>query len=224
MAESFLIKGILIGLFFGIPVGAVGILTVQRTFRHGLAAGLKTGLGSSAADCFYAACGAFGLTFISDFLLKHQMIISIAGGCLILGMGIRLFFRREGREIPEKQDVGNVKIFLSSFVVGITNPAAILTFLFAFSFFGITGKTKFLEGICLVAGVFIGTFLWWCILSESVILLKKRAESYTLSEECPPHWDTNGGVSSGYSLWRMNQIFGAILILFGIVVFMRTFL
>lgn len=197
-------------------------MTVQRTFRHGLAAGLKTGLGSSAADCFYAACGAFGLTFISDFLLKHQVIISLAGGSLILGMGIRLFFRREGSEIPEKQDVGNAKIFLSSFVVGITNPAAILTFLFAFSFFGITGKINILDGIWLVAGVFIGTFLWWCILSESVILLKKRAEGHTLSEECPSHRDRNGKASSGYGLWHMNQIFGAILILFGIVVFIRS--
>ncbi len=64
MAVGFLIKGILIGLFFGIPVGAVGTLTVQRAYRHGFAAGLKTGLGSSVADCLYAACGAFGLAFI----------------------------------------------------------------------------------------------------------------------------------------------------------------
>ncbi len=28
-------KGILIGLLFGVPVGAVGAMTVQRTWEHG---------------------------------------------------------------------------------------------------------------------------------------------------------------------------------------------
>ena len=202
MTTSLLIRGILIGLLFGIPVGAVGTLTVQRTYSDGFAAGIKTGLGSSAADCLYAICGAFGLTFITDFLLKYQIIISVAGGCLILVMGIRLFGRKENVEEPQKQDAGNRRMFLSSFAVGITNPAAILTFLFAFSYFGITGEIKVLQGIQIVAGVFIGTFLWWLILSASVVLLRKKTENRSF-----PY---------------MNQIFGTILILFGTVIFVRV--
>lgn len=200
--ESFFVRGILIGLLFGIPVGAVGTLTVQRTFCHGFAAGIKTGLGSSAADCLYAACGAFGLTFISDFLLKYQTVISIAGGCLILGMGMRLFFQKEDQKAPEIQDAENVKMFLSSFAVGITNPAAILTFLFAFSYFGIMGETGILQGIQLVAGVFTGTFFWWWMLSASVVFFKKKTKK--------------GGFR------YMNQVFGSILTLFGTVVFIRA--
>lgn len=50
-------KGILIGLIFGLPVGAVGAMTVQRTWEHGIKAGLLTGMGSSAADCIYAGIG-----------------------------------------------------------------------------------------------------------------------------------------------------------------------
>lgn len=57
---EYLLKGILIGLLFGLPVGAVGALTVQRTWRLGVKAGLLTGLGSSVADCFYACVGALG--------------------------------------------------------------------------------------------------------------------------------------------------------------------
>ena len=71
----YLFRGILIGLFFGIPVGAVGALTVQRTLQYGVRAGLLTGLGSSAADCIYAGIGAFGLKLISDLLLRGQNII-----------------------------------------------------------------------------------------------------------------------------------------------------
>ena len=53
MLEGYLIRGILIGLIFGVPAGAIGALTIQRTLRDGFAAGLATGLGSSAADLLY---------------------------------------------------------------------------------------------------------------------------------------------------------------------------
>lgn len=36
---SLLLKGILIGLLFGVPVGAVGAMTVQRTWEHGIFSG-----------------------------------------------------------------------------------------------------------------------------------------------------------------------------------------
>lgn len=198
---GYFVRGILIGLLFGIPVGAVGTLTVQRTFRYGFAAGLKTGMGSSAADCLYAACGAFGLTFISDFILKYQIAVSVAGGCLILIIGVRLFLRKEETEASGNQAEGNFKLFLSSFAVGITNPAAILAFLFAFSYFGIAGKTDLRQGIWLVAGVFVGTFTWWCILSASAVFLKRKTKNH------------------GFRY--MNRVFGTILILFGAVIFIR---
>lgn len=90
---EYLMRGILIGLLFGLPVGAVGALTVQRTWNSGIRSGLLTGLGSSAADCCYACVGAFGLTLISDFLLRYEEIITALGGALILGMGLKSAIR-----------------------------------------------------------------------------------------------------------------------------------
>lgn len=150
-----LLKGILIGLLFGLPVGAVGALTVQRTLRYGVKSGLLTGLGSSAADCFYACVGAFGFTMISDLLLRYQLIITVLGGGLILYMGIRLFLRREGPAGQREEAHSFAKLFLSSFVIGITNPAAILTFLFSFSYFEIQASAAGLRGLFLV-----GAYSW----------------------------------------------------------------
>ena len=138
---SLFLKGILIGLLFGVPVGAVGAMTVQRIWEHGIKAGLLTG-------------------------------------------------------------TGRFKIFLSSFAVGITNPAAILTFLFAFSWFGIAGGSGGKNGWLVVLGVFIGTYFWWGGLTAVVAFArrKKRIESFR----------------------KMNRIFGAVLSLFGILVFIRA--
>lgn len=197
---AFFLRGVLIGLLFGVPAGAVGAMTVQRTWNYGIKAGLLTGLGSSVADCIYACVGAFGLTVISEFLLKYQTVINLAGGGLVMYMGLHLLLsKKKPDEIPSVS--GRIKTFLSSFLVGITNPAAVLTFLFAFSYFGISGDTNLIQGICLVIGVFLGTYLWWTALSVIVGILKGRQKKDHLQ--------------------IMNRIFGVILCLFGMVVFIR---
>lgn len=201
---DFLLKGILIGLLFGLPAGAVGALTVQRTLRYGKKAGLFTGLGSSVADCCYALTGAFGLTIVSDFLLQYQSAIHLLGGGLILILGIRLLRRQEGSSMLDGETTGLLKMFFSSFAVGITNPAAILTFLFAFSWFGISGGMGLWNGLLLVCGVFIGTYLWWGVLTMGTAWAGKRAAKINLC--------------------KMNRIFGIILCLFGGAVFLRIML
>lgn len=198
---GYLLQGILIGLLFGLPVGAVGAMTVQRTWSNGIKAGLFTGLGSSSADCFYAAVGVFGLTLISDFLLKYQAIINIFGGGLILFWGIRLLIKKEEAVFQKEDAAGYGKMFVSSFVVGITNPAAILTFLFAFSYFGVSAQSRLLQGIMLVGGVFIGTYVWWGILTAAVSIIKKKTEKF------------------GFR--HTNHIFGMVLCLFGAVMLLR---
>lgn len=146
-------------MLFGLPVGAVGTTTVQRAWSNGIKAGLFTGLGSSVADYFYAAIGVFGLTLVSDLLLKYQNMIRLFGGMLILFMGVRLLIGRDEAVFQERTAARTLKMFLSSFTVGIANPAAILTFLFAFSCFDISANAGLPRGILLVIGVFTGTYI-----------------------------------------------------------------
>ena len=198
---AFLLKGILIGLLFGLPAGAVGALTVQRTFRHGPAAGLLTGLGSSAADCCYASLGAFGLTIVSDFLLQYQSAIRLLGGGLIFILGISLLRRKQDTSRRDTENASRLGLFLSSFAIGITNPAAILTFLFAFSWLGISGGLSFGSGLLLVLGVFAGTYLWWGALTFAASLAGRKA--------------------AAIDPVRMNRVFGVLLCLLGIGICFR---
>lgn len=198
---EYLLLGILIGLLFGLPIGAIGALTVQRTWSLGAKAGLLTGLGSSVADCFYACAGAFGLTLISDFLLRWQGMITAFGGTLILAMGLKSLIRPQGELPPDEETPGGVKLFFTSFAIGITNPAAILTFLFAFSYFGISEVSERGDGILLVLGVFLGTYFWWGTLSALTQFIKRKAAKFNLR--------------------TMNRIFGSVLCLFGMIVFLR---
>ena len=202
MIELFLC-GTLIGLIISFPVGAVGALTVQRTSNEGVKSGLLTGLGSSVADCLYACVGIFGLTFILDFLLKYQMFIDIIGGCIIIIMGIQTI--RKCNE-PVKQSFlafNGAKIFFSSFFITITNPVAVIAFLFAFSYFNISNAIDIFSKILVVIGVLIGTYIWWIILVGVTYILKKHAKSYRAD--------------------LMNKIFGTILIALGVIVTVKAF-
>lgn len=204
MWENFFLKGLAVGLLFGMPVGAVGALTVQRILKFGPGAGILSGMGSSVADCIYACIGVFGLSFLSDFLLQNQVVIHILGGILILFMGVGI--------IREKAETGSVKadakagaaMFLSSFAVAITNPASILSFLFVFSYFGISGKVEAARGIQLAAGVFMGTFFWWGMLAAGVVRLKAKIGEQMIQ--------------------KVHRCFGAVLVLFGTAIFVRTVL
>ena len=197
----YLLKGVLIGIIFGVPAGAVGALCVQRTLQSGMKSGIVTGLGSSAADCFYAVVGAFGITVISDFLTKYKLPINIAGGLLILAIGIGTLLKKQSGTAKTDTKTNYGTMFLSAFSVGITNPAAVLTFLFAFSYFGIDGKLGAINGIALVAGVLLGTLIWWVTLSAIARKIKEKFGE------------------KGFA--RLNKIFGIIMIGFGVVVFVR---
>lgn len=198
---TYLLKGVLIGLLFGLPVGAVGTMTIQHTWKLGFKAGLLTGLGSSVADCLYAVVGVFGLTIISDFLLQYRTVINILGSGLILFLGIRLILKKEETTPAQTNAIGRAKMFLSSFAIGITNPAAILTFLFAFSYFGISDVNGVVEAVGLVCGVFIGTYIWWGTLSMATCTIKKKMKSG--------------------SFRYMNRVFGSVLTVFGLVILVR---
>lgn len=198
-----LIRGMIIGILFGIPAGAVGVMTIQRTISYGAKAGLLTGLGSSAADCLYTCMAAFGLTFLSDILLKYQKGIAVAGSIFILYMGAVLIGKKEKQEVQEGK-LSLSGMFFSSFVVGITNPAAILTFLFAFSWMGIGEQAGGFQGIGLVCGVFTGTYLWWGMLTGLTCFLKRRAGKLEVQ--------------------KINRIFGGMLAALGVVIFVKAML
>lgn len=168
MIDNYLLKGIFIGIMFGVPVGVVGVVTIQRTLARGFWAGVISGLGSSFADVVYASISVFGLTMISGFLLKYQKIICMIGCIFIILIGVQLIHKNN---LPSKQPQKRTNSsfsFLSSFMITITNPASILSFMIIFSTFGVSGDTYFMNKVLLVIGTFIGTGLWWLLLSGIV--------------------------------------------------------
>lgn len=117
MLEHALIKGLLIGLIFGVPAGAIGALTIQRTISYGFSAGFVTGLGSSVMDLLYDCVGIFGLRMISDFLTANQLGFNLLGGGLIIAMGVVIFRKRVPKNTRLQQTPKLSACFISSFAI-----------------------------------------------------------------------------------------------------------
>jgi len=174
MLIGFLLKGMLVGVVIAVPVGPVGILCIRRTILDGRMAGLLSGIGAATADALFGIIAGFGLTVISDWLFNYQDWLRVGGAAFLLVVGIRALRSdptaraRAGRD-PESL-LGD---FASTFALTITNPVTILSFLAIFGAIGFTGEEATLtHAAILVAGVWIGSFLWWIGLIAGTGLLR----------------------------------------------------
>jgi threonine/homoserine/homoserine lactone efflux protein len=167
MLLIFLLKGIAVGIVIAVPVGPVGVLCVRRTIFEGKLAGFVSGLGAATADALFGFIAAFGLTFVSDWLLGYQHWLRLAGGCYLLYLGGAALLARRETELQQKPDTEDfLRNYLSTFALTLTNPITILAFLGIFSAIGLAGEQATLgRAAILVFGVWLGSLLWWLALT-----------------------------------------------------------
>lgn len=167
MLFVFLLKGIAVGIVIAVPVGPVGVMCVRRTLFEGKQAGFVSGLGAATADALFGFIAAFGLTFVSDWLIGYQHWLRVAGGCYLLYVGGSALLAHPHEKTHNKPDAESLfRNFLSTFALTLTNPITILAFLGIFSAVGLTGEAATLgRAAILVLGVWLGSLLWWLALS-----------------------------------------------------------
>ena len=91
MYLQIIFQGILVGVTIAAPVGPIGILCIRRTLAEGRLAGFISGLGAATADALYGAVAAFGLTFISVFLINQSYWLRLGGGIFLIYLGVKTF-------------------------------------------------------------------------------------------------------------------------------------
>jgi len=178
MEFEFLIKGIVIGFSIAAPVGPIGILTINRSLAHGPLAGLATGFGAATADAIYGCVAGFGITAVSTWLFSFQTILLLGGGLFLCCLGIATLKKAPGAQ-RENQDApifkGYALAYLSALFLTLTNPMTILSFMAIFAGLGLGASAGSVAGaVCLVLGVFLGSCLWWIILTFGVGQLKQK--------------------------------------------------
>ena len=166
MLLAFFLKGIVVGLVIAVPVGPVGVMCVRRTILEGKVSGFVSGIGAATADAVFGVIAGFGLTVVSDWLIGYQQWVRVVGGYLLY-VGGSAFAAEPPRELESESDPESLlRDFFSTFVLTVTNPITVLAFLGIFAAIGLSGtQATFGRASILVLGVWVGSLLWWLMLS-----------------------------------------------------------
>ena len=199
---EFFFKGLLLGVSIAAPVGPMGVLCIRRTVEQGIRAGFFTGVGIALADFCYGSIVAFGLTAISEILLRWQAVLQSVGGLFLLYLGIRIFCESPST-YGEKQDNKTIRgNCVSAFLLTLSNPATILAFA---GLLAAVGSFKESGGSWQVGlGIFAGSLLWWGFFSLVVQVLRDSL-----------HWQVlrlvnyaSGGIIAGFGAYVLAALYG----------------
>jgi threonine/homoserine/homoserine lactone efflux protein len=176
MKITFFLKGILIGFAMAVPLGPIGVMCIRKTLTEGRLRGFIIGLGAATADLFYGSVAAFGLTVISSTLLSQRIWIRLAGGALLLFLGVRTYRTQPADPNLPVSSNGILRSYLTTIILTLTNPFTIFAFIAVFATLGLGSGLSYLSASTLVTGIFFGSSLWFLFLSSGVILFKKKLD------------------------------------------------
>lgn len=175
-AWSLFAQSLVIGLSIAAPVGPIGLLTIQRTLQFGPATGLATGLGAAVADAVYGAVGAFGVTALIDALTAARVPLAVGGGLFLLWMAWRIARAPVVAHVAAASGGSDLlRCFAGTFVLTLSNPATIISFVAVFG--ALAGRAAVNSPWTMIAGVLVGSALWWLLLSALVGRLRERFDA-----------------------------------------------
>lgn len=194
------LRGLLIGLSIAATVGPMSILCIQRTLKSGFRVGFISGLGIATADGIYGCVAGLGLTVIATFLVGQQHWVRLIGGLCLLYIGLHTLLSAPATRAAASKNrpTSLLSSYLSTFLLTLTNPTTILSFVAIFAGLGVVSdRNSAGNAILVVCGVFLGSTLWWAILTCGVNSLRNRLTPQVMQ-------------------W-INRASGLIIITFGII-------
>ena len=169
---------------------------MRRTIEHGRIYGLVSGVGVALADGTYAAIAALGLSAVATLLVGGRALLGLVGGGVILWLAVRTFRSTPSTAAHAHPDrPGLVAAGASIYGLTMTNPATILSFAALFAGLGLTSGDAASAAVATI-GVFLGSTLWWVILTAVVGAFRSR-------------------VTPARLVW-LNRASGAVLMAFGV--------
>jgi threonine/homoserine/homoserine lactone efflux protein len=192
------LKGAAVGFAIAVPVGPIGVLCIRRSLAHGAQAGIAVGLGAAFADAFYGAVAGFGLSTISAHLLALEEALGIVGGLVLIALGLRTVLAEPSHTPATVTGRSLWQAFAGTFLLTLTNPATILSFLAIFAGLGLAAELSAIAASVFVLGVLVGSAVWWLILANVAASLRGHMNR---------DW-----------MQTLNRLSGSLVLLFGLAV------
>jgi putative LysE/RhtB family amino acid efflux pump len=170
---TYLIEAWIIGVAIAAPVGPIGMLCIRKTLEIGMVGAIAVGLGAALADSVYGLIAATGLSAISSFLLAQTTYIKLIGGAFLLYLAYTEIVANPSSSAANVGKKKTSRLIAEVFVLTLTNPATILSFIGIFASIG-GGATSATLMALMVFGIFLGSMTWWLILGTIIIHIKHK--------------------------------------------------
>jgi len=172
-----IIKGILIGLCISVPLGPIGMLTIQRTLNRGQKYGIATGLGATFSDLIYTIVTLFFLSFVLDFIEENRFVIQLIGSLVVAGFGYYIFNSNPITQPKPDEPLKHSLLgdFATSFGLTLSNPLVLFVLIALFARFQFIGnQTTLFVSVCGILSILGGALIWWNLLTFLVSRFKNR--------------------------------------------------
>ena len=162
-----ILKGFAVGMCASAPIGPIAILVVQKSLSKGHKAGFVSGLGASVVDTLYASIAIFALAFAQKFIEEHQNMILLAGGAVLIAVGISMAFSNPFRKLKaDGESSVSPKDFGQAVALGLSNPMAIFIMFTLFAFFGLADDAPHTWKVTpIILAVSAGSVTYWFSMS-----------------------------------------------------------
>lgn len=172
-----IIRGLAIGILISAPMGPIGMLCIQRTLNKGQWPAFFTGVGAAFSDIFYCLLTGLGLSFVTDFIESHQILLKILGSLVIIAFGIHLFKKNPARSLtkPTQQNNSFWSDTVSGFFLTLSNPLILFFIIGLFARFNfMLPEFKYYHYIVGYISIFAGALSWWFTITYLVNKLRTR--------------------------------------------------
>src|SRR5580700_10194876 len=199
-AIELFLRGIAAGFAISAPVGPVNVLCVSRTITKGWRAGIVSGMGAAAADTLYGSIAGFSISIVIGFLIREQSKLRLFGGILLVLLGIWYYFKKPEPLSKRGQDKADHSDFVTTFLLNLTNPTTVLSFLAVLAVLGLSEHRPAWLTLIMIGGIFTGAMGWWLILTGVTNRFRDRFDDKAM-------------------LW-MNRVGGIAIGAFGVLMFL----
>lgn len=166
------LRGIIVGISLGAPVGPVNVEIVRRGLRTGFASGWMVGVGATSADAIYCMAVIAGLTPLIDQLIVRTILWTLGTFfLLLLGWSSIKPVLLKGNMIEADDGTFRRSSFVTGFLIAALNPMGIFFWLSVGGGLvasGVDQASDVLGIVAIVLGVIAGLFIWITTLSTLV--------------------------------------------------------
>jgi threonine/homoserine/homoserine lactone efflux protein len=166
-------EAFIIGMALAMVVGPISVIFIKKTLSMGARGAFAVGTGVALGDTIYSIIAALSLSSVSSFLAEYDAIIKTLGGIFLLFLAY----------IEIKSDVkftdntiksnSFLKIFTKAFLLTLSSPLTIGSFIAIFSSIGDENITIY-ESLAMAAGIMTSSIVWLIILGSILLRIKHK--------------------------------------------------